>query len=113
MPLALLAAMPPIIAASIEAGSGPILRPSGASLRLAAAPITPGCRVIDAPSAATSMPAPAVAEHDEDRVADRLAREAGAGGAEGHRRAAAGRSSEHAAKLGLVVDDDDELGNQR
>ena len=27
MPLALLAAMPPIIAASIDAGSGPILRP--------------------------------------------------------------------------------------
>src|SRR5438045_1888802 len=39
MPLALLAAMPPIIAASIEAGSGPIFLPSGASLRLAAAPI--------------------------------------------------------------------------
>jgi hypothetical protein len=46
IPLALLAAMPPIIAASIDAGSGPILRPNGASLRLAAAPMTPGCSAI-------------------------------------------------------------------
>ena len=38
--------MPPIIAASIDAGSGPILRPKGASRRFAAAPITPGCSVI-------------------------------------------------------------------
>ena len=52
MPLALLAAMPPIIAVSIEAGSGPILRPSGASARLAIAPITPGCSVIDCASSA-------------------------------------------------------------
>ena len=51
MPLALLAAMPPIIAASIDAGSGPILRANGASRRLAAAPITPGCSAIVAPSA--------------------------------------------------------------
>ena len=49
MPLALLAAMPPIIAASIDAGSGPILRPKRASRRFAAAPITPGCSVIGLP----------------------------------------------------------------
>ena len=51
MPLALLAAMPPIIAASIDAGSGPILRPNGARRRLATAPITPGCSVMVLPSA--------------------------------------------------------------
>jgi hypothetical protein len=38
--------MPPIIAASIDAGSGPILRPKLASRRLAIAPITPGCSAI-------------------------------------------------------------------
>ncbi|MCY1460361.1 hypothetical protein D9M71_779140 [compost metagenome] len=46
MPLALLATMPPILQALIEAGSGPILRPKGASQALAWAPITPGCRRI-------------------------------------------------------------------
>ena len=56
--------------------------------------------------------APAVAEHDQDGVADRLAGEARPGGAERHRRAQAGAAGEHAAKLGLVVDDDEELGNQ-
>ncbi len=55
MPLALLAAMPPIIAASIDAGSGPILRPKGASARFAAAPMTPGPSVMVAASGATSM----------------------------------------------------------
>ena len=50
MPDELLAAIPPIIAAPMEAGSGPILRPCGASRRLASAPITPGCRAIKEPS---------------------------------------------------------------
>jgi hypothetical protein len=54
MPLALLAAMPPIFAASIDAGSGPILRPSGASARFACAPITAGPRRIVAPPSRTS-----------------------------------------------------------
>ncbi len=54
MPLALLAAMPPIIAVSIEAGSGPILRPSGARRRLAIAPITPGPSVMVWASPATA-----------------------------------------------------------
>ena len=49
MPLALLAAMPPIIAESIDAGSGPILRPNGARRRLAMAPMTPGCSVMVSP----------------------------------------------------------------
>ncbi len=56
MPLALLAAMPPIIAASMLAGSGPILRPSGARRRFAAEPMTPGCRWMTAASADTRMP---------------------------------------------------------
>ena len=63
MPLALLAAMPPIIAASIEAGSGPILRPCAARARLAAAPITPGCRVTVAASGDTctlAQPSPSI-----------------------------------------------------
>ena len=55
MPLALLAAMPPIIAESIDAGSGPILHPKRASWRLAAAPITPGCNVIVAASTPISQ----------------------------------------------------------
>ena len=56
MPLALLAAMPPIIAASIEAGSGPILRWKGSSRRFACAPITPGCSEIVQPPAPTWQP---------------------------------------------------------
>ena len=56
MPLALLAAMPPIIAASIEAGSGPILRCIGASRRLATAPMTPGCSEIVQPPSPTRQP---------------------------------------------------------
>ena len=56
MPLALLAAMPPIVAVSIDAGSGPILRPSGARRRLAAAPTTPGCSVTEPASAAIVTP---------------------------------------------------------
>ncbi len=48
--------MPPIIAASIDAGSGPILRPWGARRRLASAPMTPGCKVIVAASAPTLQP---------------------------------------------------------
>ncbi len=56
MPLALLATMPPILQALIEAGSGPILRPNGASQAFAWAPMTPGCRRICAPSARISRP---------------------------------------------------------
>ncbi len=51
MPLALFAAMPPIFAVSIDAGSGPILRAYGSRRRLASAPMTPGCSAIVAPSA--------------------------------------------------------------
>jgi hypothetical protein len=56
MPLALLATMPPILQALIEAGSGPILRPNGASQALACAPITPGCRRICVPWPRISRP---------------------------------------------------------
>ncbi|MNQ42490.1 hypothetical protein D3C85_561950 [compost metagenome] len=56
MPLELLATMPPIFAALIDAGSGPILRWNGASTALAWAPITPGCRRICAPLARMSRP---------------------------------------------------------
>ena len=42
--------MPPIIAAPIEAGSGPILRANGARRRLASAPMTPGCSEMRRPS---------------------------------------------------------------
>src|SRR5512138_711785 len=62
MPLALLAAMPPIMAELIEAGSGPILRPYGASRRLACAPTTPGCSRMRRPSSRISQrlqPSPA------------------------------------------------------
>ncbi len=44
MPDALLAAMPPILHALIEAGSGPILRPRGASRTLTSPPMMPGPR---------------------------------------------------------------------
>ena len=56
MPLELLATMPPIFAALIEAGSGPILRWKGASTALALAPITPGCRRICSPPLRISRP---------------------------------------------------------
>jgi hypothetical protein len=42
MPEALLAAMPPILQALIEAGSGPIFLPCGASRRLTSPPMMPG-----------------------------------------------------------------------
>jgi hypothetical protein len=56
--------------------------------------------------------APAVAEHDEHRVGDRLARQARSRGAERRRRAEARAAREDAPKLVLVLDDDDELGNE-
>ncbi len=56
MPLALLATIPPILQALIEAGSGPILRPNGASQALAWAPMTPGCSLICSPWPRTSRP---------------------------------------------------------
>ena len=48
--------------------------------------------------------APAVAQQHQHRVADRLARQAGAGGAEGHRRAGARAACEHAPHFGLALD---------
>jgi hypothetical protein len=56
--------------------------------------------------------APAVAEHHQHRVGDRLTREARAGGAKRHRRAELRAAREDAAQLALVVDDDDELGDE-
>jgi len=49
MPLALFAAMPPIMAELMEAGSGPIFLPKGASQAFARAPTTPGwSEIVDA-----------------------------------------------------------------
>ena len=53
MPDELLATMPPIIAASIDAGSGPMRRPCGASSRFRWPPTTPGCVRTRAPSSST------------------------------------------------------------
>ena len=61
MPELLLAAMPPILAALIEAGSGPILRPSGARRRLTSAPTMAGptCTVLPpAPMWQVARPSP-------------------------------------------------------
>ena len=49
MPAALLATMPPIMQALMDAGSGPIFRPSGARKALASAPMTPGSRTMRSP----------------------------------------------------------------
>ena len=83
---------------------------SGASRRLAAAPITPGCSVIGRAVGGDLAAAPAVAEQHQHRVADRLARQARARGAERDGRAAGARSSASSAtKLVFALDDDDEL----
>jgi hypothetical protein len=49
MPLALLAAIPPIMQWLIDAGSGPIFRRYGARRALASAPMTPGPSEIFSP----------------------------------------------------------------
>ncbi len=54
IPDALFATMPPIMQAPIDAGSGPILRPYGASAAFASAPMTPGSRTIRSPPSFTS-----------------------------------------------------------
>ncbi len=112
MPLALLAAMPPIIAASIDAGSGPILRPSGASRRLAAAPMTPGCSVTVAASAPTAQPRqPSPSSTSTESVIawpDRLV--PAARKVTGVREPRAGR--EQAPHLVLALDHDHDRGHQ-
>ena len=55
---------------------------------------------------------PAVAEQREDRVADRLAGKAGAGGAERHRRAVRTARGEQADDVGLALDDRDDLRHE-
>ena len=74
--------------------------------------MTPGCSVIVACIGGDFDLAPAVAEQHQHRVADGLAREAGAGGAEGDRRLQPRAACEHAADFALVLDDDDELRHQ-
>ncbi len=49
-----MAAMPPTIAAPMEAGSGPIFRPSGAKSAFASAPMTPGSSAMRRPPSFTS-----------------------------------------------------------
>ena len=94
-------------------GRGRSCARSGASRRLAAAPITPGCSVIVAPSALDTQPRQPSPSSTQHRVADRLAGQAGAGGAERHRRAAAARSSASTrTHLVLVLDHHDDLRHQ-
>ena len=56
--------------------------------------------------------APAVAQHRQHRIGDRLARQAGAGGAEGDRRAMLAACRQQPTDFRLVFHDDDELRNQ-
>ena len=56
IPLALLAAIPPIIAELMEAGSGPIFLPNGFKMSFALEPITPGSKAILSPFDSTLAP---------------------------------------------------------
>ncbi len=56
MPAALLATIPPIMQALMEAGSGPILRPSGARKAFASAPMTPGSSAMRPPPSSIRQP---------------------------------------------------------
>ena len=112
MPLALLAAMPPIIAESIDAGSGPILHPNCARWWFAAAPITPGCNVIVAASAPISQLAPVVTEQHQHRIGDRLPRKTRAGGSESDRRSELRARGEQPDHFLFALDDHCELRDQ-
>ena len=73
--------------ASIEAGSGPMRAPNGASARLTRPPMAPGLHP-HAPAAVERLDtAPAVADVHQQAVGDRLAGQAGAGRPERHRNA--------------------------
>ena len=61
---------------------------------------------------AETVATPAGAELDQHRVADRLPREAGAGGAEGERDAARVAGTHHRGQFRLVVDDHHQLRHQ-
>ena len=81
MPEELLAAMPPILQASMEAGSGPILRPKNASRRLASPPIMAARDPHHGGGGIEGEMAKAFAETDQHRIRDRLSRQGGASGA--------------------------------
>ena len=100
MPLALLARMPPIMQASIDAGSGPMRRPWTARTSFTRLPTTPGSTRTRAPSTSTRDTLPVARQLDQQPVAHRLPRQAGAGGAEGQRQAVAAREGEEARHLG-------------
>jgi hypothetical protein len=111
MPLALLATMPPILQALIEAGSGPILRPKGQpGVGLGADHA--GLQADLLALAANLAAVPVIAEHDQHRVADGLARQAGAGGAEGDRHPLALGQLEQADHFVFGLDAHHQLGDQ-
>ena len=112
MPEELFAAMPPILQASIEAGSGPILRPKNASRRLASPPIIAGPSRTTAEAGSKAKLAKAFAETDQHRIRDRLPRQGGAGGAKGHRRALIAAEGENGGDFILVFHRHDDARRQ-
>ncbi len=86
-----MATIPPISAAWMLAGSGPMRRPCGASAALTHAPTAPGWQATSAAAGVHADGAQVARDHDQDAIADRLPREAGAAGAEAHRGAVARR----------------------
>ena len=85
MPLELLARIPPIMQAPIEAGSGPILTPNFCRCRLTWPPTIPGWTRTRLPSSSTRRLAPVARDDGEDAVGHGLTRQAGPRGAKGQR----------------------------
>ena len=85
MPLELLARIPPIVQALIEAGSGPILTPCSLRCRLTMAADRARLHANLAPAVLDGDVAPRLRDHDQQPVRHRLPGQAGAGGPEGQR----------------------------
>ena len=80
--------------------------------RVGLRPITPGWRRMRSPPSSTSTPGPVPRGEHEHRVADRLARQAGAGGAEGDRNAECVRFAQDQRDLVERLGLDHDLGDQ-
>ena len=100
MPLELLATTPPIVQADSLAGSGPSLRPYGASRALTWRSTAPGCTRTRAPPSSTSMPRKLPPGVHEEVLSDRLPAQAGAPRTEGQRKAGAQQRGDLPGALG-------------
>ena len=113
MPQALLATIPPILAALTEAGSGPIFFPQGRQGRVRLGAQDGRAQADGAAVGADFDVAEALhPQQQENRVGKGLARQGCAGGPEGEGKLQAAASGQGLQYLGFVFDPHDEFGDQ-